>query len=548
MVKVLYFTCVPLGVHTNGGSIVCSQHVQRLAAATNVELHVCGVQTEHAAATALTSRLGLPYHAIRFRSENDADGWSETWRPCRLWPFTLEVSATDFPLVDRDFKAIFEALKPDIVIIDYLLSALFIPSVWSSRCRVITVTLNREADFYRDMRRLGKLPSGCSSSAIAQWRLARFENAVHLASDAVVVLSPNDYPKEKDSRVRTTVIEPVLDDSTNRWQLTSDPQLFYIGNIDHYPNFLAIKWLAEEFAPALRSHSPKARIRVVGASDADVPSPWRKRNIEYLGVSTPEDVTRLFVGGGLFIAPIENTYGSKMKVLQCLSHGTPLMGTVGALSGVRFGNTVPQFSLADPPAAALIATTLLSDKAALARLSRDLSSDNLYLRKSREHCWSDLIVATLDAAPQTRTERFAFILNKMSAMSRRWPAGTELAFSDDIHIAVAGFHDFERSGATRLRWTSGRAEITVKLLGTPVPRRLKVCLWPHPAEADFRVYANGSEVLCGNIAKRAYNGIAILPQLVRGSDLTIRFESSVLRAASDPRELGVPLRSLVLEA
>ena len=469
-------------------------------------------------------------------------------RPGRLWPFALETSAANFPLVDRDFKAIFEAIKPDIVIIDYLLSALFIPSVWSSRCRVITVTLNQEVKFYRDMRRLGKLPAGCSPSAVAQWRLARFEHAVHLASDAVVVLSPNDYPKHESSRARTTVIEPVLDDSATRWRHMSDPQLFFIGNINHYPNFLAIRWLAEEFAPSLRSHSFDAQIRIVGASGADVPAAWRKSNIEYLGVSTPEDVTRLFVGGGLFIAPIENTYGSKMKVLQCLSHGTPLMGTAGALSGVRLGNTVPRFSLADPEAAARIAATLLSDETALTQLSCDLESDNSNLRRSQEHRWSDLIVATLDAAPRFRTDRVASVLNKISGKYRQWPVGTELAFSEDKHVAAAGLHASEGSGATRLRWTSGHAEITVKLLGTLMPRRLKVRLWPHPVGADFCVRANGSEVLCGKVANHAYKGIAILPQLALGSDLTIRIESSVLRAASDPRELGLPLRSLVLEA
>src|SRR6202040_4135695 len=99
--------------------------------------------------------------------------------------------------------------------------------------------------------RAGRLRSGVSNSIIAQWRLARFERSVYRNSDAVVVLCEGDLPKEQNVRAHTTVLEPVLDQSPDRWRYSGDQDIFFVGNIGHHPNFLAVKWLAEQFAPGL---------------------------------------------------------------------------------------------------------------------------------------------------------------------------------------------------------------------------------------------------------------------------------------------------------
>jgi hypothetical protein len=89
-------------------------------------------------------------------------------------------------------------------------------------------------------------------------------------------------------------------------------------------------------------------------------------------------VTREFVGAGLFAAPIANAYGSKIKLLDCLTHATPFVATAEATTGLPFISSIPQISLDRPRAAAELVASLLSDREALEetsdRLSRELSA------------------------------------------------------------------------------------------------------------------------------------------------------------------------------
>jgi hypothetical protein len=95
----------------------------------------------------------------------------------------------------------------------------------------------------------------------------------------------------------------------------------------------------------------------------------------------------------LCIAPIENNFGAKMKVLQCLAHGTPMLATCSALSGVSFKSLIPQFSLNDPEGAAELAADLLGNEMQLIELSHILTSEHARLASSRNEPWRRLIAA-----------------------------------------------------------------------------------------------------------------------------------------------------------
>ncbi|MEW5963654.1 MAG: glycosyltransferase [Pseudomonadota bacterium] len=316
------------------------------------------------------------------------------WLVPRLrWPFTFEAIAQYHTYVERAFLEHAKAVAPDVVVIDYLFSALFIPGVFDLPVRRILVSLNNESDFFADQCRLSRNNAGTSRSAIARLRLARFERAVCVKSDRVVALSINDLPSDIAHASSTRIIPPALDASPMRWSPSREASLFFVGNVAHYPNFLAIKWLAEEFAPALAEVMPGGRIRIVGAAAADVAEAWRKSNIEFLGTSDAETVKTLFATSTLFIAPIENAFGSKMKVLQCLSHATPVLASAAALSGLPFEGVVPLLRLDDPRAAAETAKRLMTNPALLVDLSARLAREHAAFLARSESAWDELIVA-----------------------------------------------------------------------------------------------------------------------------------------------------------
>ena len=334
-VKVLYFTAVPLAKADNGGSIVCRYHVQQLAACEGLELHVStfGGADQENETREFVGAIVAGYHPIHYRAALPPSNLVRIWPPVRRWPFSYEAVALADPDGDGQFRTLVERLKPDIVVIDYLLSVLFVRSVFSMPVRIVTITLNREAEFHAQMRRLGRLQPRVSTSIIAQWRLACFERSVYRNSDAVVVLSEGDLPSDPRVRPHAAIMEPVLDPSPDRWRYSDSGGLFFVGNIVHCPNFLAVKWLAEQFAPALAHRCPNARIRIVGAAANQVPTEWNHDNIKYMGPCDEQTLTRLFITSDLFIAPIENKFGAKMKVMQCLNSRHANAGHKGRLIG-----------------------------------------------------------------------------------------------------------------------------------------------------------------------------------------------------------------------
>ena len=100
-----------------------------------------------------------------------------------------------------------------------------------------------------------------------------------------------------------------------------------------WPNRQAIEWLCLKFAPEFAKHRGE-RIVIVGAGSDAFPS-GVPGNVDLLGPSTREAVEQLYQGCGLFVAPIANSHGSKIKLLRCLSFGTPFLATRNALSGLR---------------------------------------------------------------------------------------------------------------------------------------------------------------------------------------------------------------------
>jgi glycosyltransferase involved in cell wall biosynthesis len=340
--RVLYFTAVDIGSGDNGGAMVCREHIQRLVGSDRIELTVCSMESAGAdrdqRVGEFVGAMGARHHHLTSSPSHDVQLDPRSWCPRLRWPFNWELAAMQRPHIDTGFLRLVRELRPDAVVVDYVLSAIYVTSLFRDPVRRITVTLNREAEFHRRARIRGALPPNVSHSPVVDWRVGRFERWVYNNSQAVVALTPNDLPRGLRRGVKTVVIEPVLDERSERWRFCGANQLFFVGNIAHYPNREAVEWLATRLAPQLERIQPLARIKIIGARPDQVPREWLRANVEYLGAGTKQDVRDCFTTSDIFIAPIVNNFGSKIKVLEALSHGTPVVATRAALTGIPFAN------------------------------------------------------------------------------------------------------------------------------------------------------------------------------------------------------------------
>ncbi|HEU4376930.1 MAG TPA: glycosyltransferase [Hyphomicrobiaceae bacterium] len=308
------------------------------------------------------------------------------------WPFPFEAEAAAQSRVHGDAARVIDEVGPDVVLVDYLFSALYAPAIYRRRdVRRITVTLNRESRFLREL--LASNGSPHSSRKVA--RLWLYEQSIYARSDAVVATNAADVPPFP--WFKRVVIAPMFDKSASSWH-GGNKSILFVGNASHLPNRQAIEWLCFRFAPELAKHSP-ARILVVGAGAQDVSAPV-PGNVDLLGASTNAAVEDLYQGCALFVAPIANSHGTKIKLLQCLSLGTPFLATNNALTGLC-GLEAPLIDLGDAPAAARLAATLLCDHRERVELSERLGAYRARSLAMQRQAWCELLHGS-SAAWQTR--------------------------------------------------------------------------------------------------------------------------------------------------
>jgi glycosyltransferase involved in cell wall biosynthesis len=252
------------------------------------------------------------------------------------------------------------------------------------------ITLNRELEFYKEMRRIQRIPPDPSED-----RLAEFERSIYQACSAVVALTAADMPPTAAGRGH--VIPPLFDHARERWLYRGNGKMVFIGNVNHYPNLQAIEWIVTRLAPMLEIMRSQAHIQIIGVAAESVSTLSRRRNVTFLGVGDSSLVTRQLVDSDLFIAPIANNFGSKIKLLDCLSHGTPFIATEEALSGVTFLNgDIPRIELERPREAAEKVNDLLKDETLLTSLSNRLIEQLSHGLKAQQGIWSNLFEEILN--------------------------------------------------------------------------------------------------------------------------------------------------------
>ncbi len=383
-IKVLYFTFVNLDRPDNGGVLVCRNHVRRMAQDPRLIVTLCNIGAigRVSETQAFASSIGVPLHFIPFQQNPP--------QPQPRWPFFLELDALGQSHIDKIALDLVNQIKPDVVVVDYLFSALFVRSLFSAPIRRVMITLNRELDFYKELKRIRGLPADPSDE-----RLSEFERSIYQSCDAVVTLTTRDIPAnvEDKARVIPPLFDPALDE---RWSYVGTGKVLFIGNINHYPNFMAVDWLATRLAPMLETMPDKVDIEIIGAAADNIPAVWRRRNVVFLGVGDASLVTKKLVASDLFIAPIANAFGSKIKLLDCLSRGTPFVATQEAMSGLAFLQDVPRIRLDQPREAAEIVRTLLQDATSLTSLSHRFSQQLMEALKAQEGIWGDLFEQVID--------------------------------------------------------------------------------------------------------------------------------------------------------
>jgi glycosyltransferase involved in cell wall biosynthesis len=204
---------------------------------------------------------------------------------------------------------------------------------------------------------------GETAEADAAARLAR---AWLADADVVCAASPQEAAamasRYELSRVRTLPNGVRLPSPVAR--PPGEHRLLFVGNLTYAPNLEAARVLVSEVLPRVRAKHPDATLDLVGPHGgalAGAPAAVRV-------AGRVAELRPWYEGADVVVAPLWHGGGTRIKVLEALAYGRPVVATPLAVSGidVRAGRDV---LLADsPPALADAVSTLLDDPEHGARL------------------------------------------------------------------------------------------------------------------------------------------------------------------------------------
>lgn len=180
-------------------------------------------------------------------------------------------------------------------------------------------------------------------------QMRSFVGRVGSTFDRVLTLTPFDRQAYEALGIgRIGSLDVPLPDLPSALPPLDGESIAFLGSVDYGPNRDALAWFLAEVFPAVLGHFPAARVRVFGGgSRPDLNGP----NVDWLGRVPQDEFAARLADSALGIAPIRLGTGVKVKVLDMMWHGLPVVctslasrGTPAEHGAALLADTAPAFT------------------------------------------------------------------------------------------------------------------------------------------------------------------------------------------------------------
>jgi glycosyltransferase involved in cell wall biosynthesis len=173
-----------------------------------------------------------------------------------------------------------------------------------------------------------------------QWRkFQSFERRIFSEVEYAIAVSDADARRLREDfgAARVAVVENGVDTAYFQPQARRrrPGRLLFLGSLDWRPNLDGVRLLLERIFPAVRAAEPSASLCIVGRN----PPEWLRRQAAVMsGVelhANVADVRPFLADCSLLVVPLRIGGGSRLKILEALASGTPVVSTRVGAEGLR---------------------------------------------------------------------------------------------------------------------------------------------------------------------------------------------------------------------
>jgi glycosyltransferase involved in cell wall biosynthesis len=208
----------------------------------------------------------------------------------------------------------------------------------------------------------------------------RFEAWLYRQFDLVTMVSNEDYRAVSNmlssNATRLAVVPNGVDCQHNRPGIVRPIPytLVYNGALGYAANYDAMRFFLGEIYPTIRRECPRVELSITGATNGvDLQSLPLDPSVQLTGFV--EDIRQVVAGAWVMVAPIREGGGSRLKILEAMALGTPVVATRKGAEGLDMLNGVHLLIADDPESFAQATVRLLQDTAlrkTLVRNAREL--------------------------------------------------------------------------------------------------------------------------------------------------------------------------------
>jgi len=188
------------------------------------------------------------------------------------------------------------------------------------------------------------LKNKVSEKRLAQIKLQ--ESTLYKSCDIVLTCSEKDkdvFEQLNQNKIQVVIVPNGVDTNTNMFRLpefsSNECNIIFCGSLDYEPNYTGMIWFLKTVWPALVNKFPFIKMAIVGRGTPDnemMKLIRESKGINFIGET--KDVIPYYRNAQLAIVPILIGSGTRLKILEAMSLGVPVISTTIGAEGIDYTN------------------------------------------------------------------------------------------------------------------------------------------------------------------------------------------------------------------